>query len=348
MIHTIAHEIAHALGFSSTFFSNAAMVTSITGIRGKDYAAPVVNGTTVVAKTREHYNCSTAQFMELEDKDPTGQSGSHWKTRNAQDELMAPVMNIGYYTALTMAAFEDLGFYKAVYSKAENASWGRDAGCSFLDGKCVIDGTTKFPSMFCDKEERVFRCTPGRLGMGRCALKTYDVSLASYFQYFSTPTEGGLYDYYDYCPNVVMWDDFGSCTQDATVAGDNVSVFNVFSMSARCIDGNFTPKEKAGAAVTGYYGMCVSVMCDTQLGNYKIKVHGDKKYRPCSAGQKLTLASVSDSFEAGGYITCPSYGELCQSNPQADADYQASVDAAAAPRTAMIVLVMLVLAMIRA
>lgn len=154
-----------------------------------------------------------------------------------------------------------------------------------------------------------------------------------------------MYDYYDYCPNVVEWDN-GSCTQNASAAADNVTVFNVFSLSSRCIDGVFTPKEMAGATVAGYYGMCVSVRCDTQLSTYSIKVHGDSKFRACTAGQNVTLSRVSGNFEEGGYIICPAYAEVCQSNLQAAADFKAAVDATVTPRTAAMALLVLALALI--
>ncbi|KAL7699738.1 GP63 leishmanolysin [Lotmaria passim] len=321
MIHTVAHELAHALGFSGVFFTDTGIGVNVTGIRGKDYEAPVVNSTTVVAKTREHYNCSTAQFMELEDAGGSGTMGSHWKIRNAQDELMAGVAGVGYYTALTMAAFEDLGFYKAVYSKAETMKWGRDAGCSFLDGKCVIDNVTQFPSMFCDKDERVFRCTPARLALGTCVLTSYANNLSSYFQYFTVPSVGGSSKYYDYCPFVMQWY-VGSCTQNASNASLTVSSFNTFSMSSRCIDGNFTPKTTTTAQITAHYGMCTNLACNPANETYSIQVYGNTTYIPCTPGQTIALDSVSDAFEAGGHITCPPYLEVCQSNVQAIRDYE--------------------------
>ncbi|KPI82739.1 GP63 leishmanolysin, partial [Leptomonas seymouri] len=99
MIHTVAHEVAHALGFSGRFFSSTGISSTVTGIRGKTAAVPVVNSTTVVAKAREHFGCPTAAYMELEDAGGDGTMGSHWKIRNAADELMAPVSGAGYYTA---------------------------------------------------------------------------------------------------------------------------------------------------------------------------------------------------------------------------------------------------------
>lgn len=52
VISTVTHEMAHALGFSSTFFRYLGLGHGVTGIRGKPLELPVINTTNVVAKTR--------------------------------------------------------------------------------------------------------------------------------------------------------------------------------------------------------------------------------------------------------------------------------------------------------
>lgn len=262
--------------------------------------------------------------MELEDGGGSGTTGSHWKIRNAQDELMAGVASVGYYTALTMAAFEDLGFYKADYSKAETMQWGRNAGCDFLSGKCVENNVTKFPSMYCDTNENVFRCQPTRLSTGRCQVVSYSTDLPAYYQYFTVPNVGGRALYYDYCPDIVRWA-YGRCDRKASALAHNASVFNVFSTASRCVDGVFTPKDTAESTATGYYGMCANMQCDTATQTYSIQVYNSTAgYVNCTPGQNISLSTISDGFADGGYITCPPYVEVCQSNVQAAMDYEAA------------------------
>ncbi|KPA75954.1 GP63 leishmanolysin [Leptomonas pyrrhocoris] len=331
-IHVVAHEIAHSLGFTAKLFNKTGISDFVPGIRGKDYAAPVINGTTVVAKTREQYNCSSATYMEVEDLDGPGSAGSHWKMRNAPDELMAGVAGTGYYTALTMAAFEDLGFYKANFSMAETMEWGRNAGCSFLNGKCVIDNVTQFPSMFCDQNEQLFRCHTARMSLGSCALQDYYSPLPSYFQYFTAPSVAGLSPYYDYCPFIMPWT-VGSCTQSAATATPFVSAFNTFSPSSRCIDGDFTPKNNTSRFISAYLGMCTNVACNPANQTYSVQVYGSDTYIACTPGTAIELDNVSDAFEAGGYVTCPPYIEVCQSNVQAARDYESMVDGGSSSST---------------
>eukprot|EP00796_Vickermania_ingenoplastis_P012265 gene12265-biopygen8573 len=79
-------------------------------------------------------------------------------------------------------------------------AWGYQAGPEFLTKKCVIDGVSQFPQMFCTDESTAERCTEGHLTMGRCNLMTRSEDLPSYFQYFSDPKKGGAQDYAESCP----------------------------------------------------------------------------------------------------------------------------------------------------
>ncbi|KEG15516.1 surface protease GP63 [Trypanosoma grayi] len=111
-VRIIAHEIAHALGFGYDEMMKRGMVTSESNKRWK-FNVKVVSSTKTKEMTRKHYNCESAPGMELDNEGGPGTSKSHWKRRNARDELMSPITEAGYYTALTMAAFEDMLFYKA-------------------------------------------------------------------------------------------------------------------------------------------------------------------------------------------------------------------------------------------
>eukprot|EP00796_Vickermania_ingenoplastis_P002299 gene2299-biopygen1897 len=125
-VRTVTHEIAHALGFNYQQFTAAGMV-GMASVRGKP-SAPQLTSANVVAAGRDHFGWSGLTSVELEDEGGAGTAYSHWKRRNLKNELMAGIASIGYYTALTMAAFEDLGFYRVDYSKAEIMPWGYKAG----------------------------------------------------------------------------------------------------------------------------------------------------------------------------------------------------------------------------
>ncbi|ESL05448.1 hypothetical protein TRSC58_06903 [Trypanosoma rangeli SC58] len=123
-----AHEIAHALGFAYGNMVAGRMVRNVTGVRGRKLSV-VVGSTNAAMAAREHYDCDDIQGMELNDFNGDGTAlESHWSKRNAKDELMAPLGGAGYYTELTLAAFADLGYYKANWAMAEPRGWGQAVG----------------------------------------------------------------------------------------------------------------------------------------------------------------------------------------------------------------------------
>ncbi|EKF28918.1 surface protease GP63, putative, partial [Trypanosoma cruzi marinkellei] len=130
-VRVAAHEIAHALGFSQTSVDEKSIKTSESVVRGK--RRRMVAGDQVKAKAQAHFGCKTLEGMELEDEDGAlARKVPHWKERHARDELMAPTVGAGYYTALTMAVFADMGYYRVNWSMAEPMSWGNRSGCDFL------------------------------------------------------------------------------------------------------------------------------------------------------------------------------------------------------------------------
>ena len=125
MQRTAVHELLHVLGFSSarfaSFYDVAAqqtrsnVVVSGTGPSGKPVT--LLNLPTVKAKLAEHLGqgCAPSAFagVELEESGGSGSASSHWESRFAVDEIMAPSASEGsgaYLTALTLALLKDSGW----------------------------------------------------------------------------------------------------------------------------------------------------------------------------------------------------------------------------------------------
>jgi leishmanolysin-like peptidase len=90
--------------------------------------------------------------------------GSHWSSRYFADETMVS-RNMPWeqsISAVTLALFEDTGWYKANFSAAEPASFGYGAGCDFLTSDCILDdGVPEFgEDTFCKTltDESAIRC----------------------------------------------------------------------------------------------------------------------------------------------------------------------------------------------
>ncbi|KAF8276754.1 putative surface protease GP63 [Trypanosoma cruzi] len=294
-VRVSAHEIAHALGFSVWLLNERKMVKEVKGVRGKAAVAQVSSPKTV-EKTREHFNCMSATGMELEDEGGKGTALSHWKRRNAKDELMTGISGIGYYTALTMAAFEDTGFYKANWGMEEPMSWGNNSGCALLTEKCVINGVTKYPEMFCTARSRPLLCTSDRLALGHCAMKLYDAPLPPQFQYFSNPKIGGVPDLLmDFCPYIRPNIKTRCSNGNATVMrGSRVGP------KSRCLKGDGLADSE------GLVGdVCAEVSCDK--GEVSVRYLGDDAWHKCPEGSSITPTGLF----TGGRILCPKYDDVC-------------------------------------
>ncbi|ETW05215.1 hypothetical protein H310_04202 [Aphanomyces invadans] len=189
----------------------------------------------VAAFTRAHFNCSSAVGAEIENNDGSC-IGSHWyatlvspnsvftsvqpvgeltadsrEERLFGPELMTPVVNYRNPTsALTLAFFEDTGWYQANFSVAAALMWGTIAGNATTGRVESIDADT-----YCSEDGEA--CAPNGLSRSWCFLKTdYEGSnIPPWYRYFSSPTTGGHSKFGDYCP-----------VQDAYDRGDCLDQLN--------------------------------------------------------------------------------------------------------------------------
>ncbi|KAK7199074.1 major surface protease gp63 [Novymonas esmeraldas] len=299
-MRVVAHEILHALGFNFHVFVEQGMVGYVDSLRGKSNV-PVIVSPIVVAQARAHFGCKKQTFLELEDMGGEGTELSHWKQRSMKDDLMAGTPMTGIYSAITIAAMEDTGFYKGNYSMAEPMMYGRNAGCELVRQKCVVKGVSQFPEMFCGSANATkLVCASDRLSVGYCKLVNHPRPLPPQFQYFSDPKLGGEDDEMDYCPYVEPFSET-RCFFDGSFL--NGSVYGAMS---RCFD------APAGFAESGrssaQYGLCAKVHCATTT--YSVKVKGATTHTRCPPGTTLPLSSLSSEF-SDGHITCPPYDSVC-------------------------------------
>ncbi|KAK7199504.1 major surface protease gp63 [Novymonas esmeraldas] len=299
-MRVVAHEILHALGFNYDVFEEQGMVGYVPSRGGKS-DVPVINSPMVVAQARAHFGCSTQAFLELEDMGGRGTELSHWKRRSMKDDLMAGTTVAGIYSAITIAAMEDMGFYKGNYSMAEPMMYGRNAGCRLMTEKCVVNGVSKFPEMFCGSaNDSKLVCASDRLSVGFCYLVNHDLPLPPQFQYFSDATLGDADEEMDYCPYVQPYRRTFCSFDGRELKG------SVYGARSRCFDAPAGFAE--GGQSSAQYGLCAKVRCETTT--YSVKVRGAGTFTRCTPGTTLTLSSLSSEF-SDGHITCPPYDSVC-------------------------------------
>ncbi|RNF17841.1 surface protease GP63 [Trypanosoma conorhini] len=273
------------------------MLEEVTDVRGNPNPVTVVKSPATLEKTKAHYGCPELQGMELL-RINGGAVQPYWSPRNAKDELMSFLggFTAGYYTALTMAAFEDLGYYKAVWGMEEPMAWGNNSGCDLLKSPCSAETPAKYPGMFCDKgtDGETLRCTSNRQSIGVCKKSIAEGSGA--------PNET--------CP--VFWADPGP-EVFCSVEGDKTIPGFLRGRGSWCLDAEaLRLKGSAGKAELGpidLRAVCAEVQCG-EGGTVKVKYLGAAEYVPCPEGSAIEL-TASEHFEEGAKIKCPKYEEVC-------------------------------------
>ncbi|RNE95470.1 surface protease GP63, partial [Trypanosoma conorhini] len=254
----------------------------------------------------KYYNCPTLEGMKLEDAGYAGSKGSHWKELHAKEELMAPAGKRGYYSALTLAAFADMGgVYRVNFSMAEPMRWGNNSGCGLLEKKCLSGGHTDYPDMFCKQlwNEKKLLCTHDRLSLGYCDVGVHKQPFPPQYQYFEGPRLGGRAVFMDYCPYVT-----GRAAHACTNGNARAIVGSFIGPNSRCVKGN-------DLKVTGtpIGDVCVNTQCDG--GKLKVQFHGDATWHECEEGQ--TVEPQGEHWS--GSIVCPKYADVCDVPPNISA-----------------------------
>lgn len=223
-LSTAIHEIAHALGFSGSKFPDfrkpgttqrANRNDVIASFSERGHVIQKIITPNVVAKVKQQFGCSNwpNAGAEIEDFGGEGTAGSHWEKRLFNNEFMTGTADpISVYSAVSLALFQDSGWYQVDYSVAEKLEWGAGQGCGFATGKC---GDTWNDEYFC-RVQNEQGCTLNGRYKARCNLVTSGFNVPAEFRYFpDNPGWGGSSPHHDYCPYYSRLSD-GNCLDPDT------------------------------------------------------------------------------------------------------------------------------------
>ncbi|KEG05190.1 putative surface protease GP63, putative,metallopeptidase, partial [Trypanosoma grayi] len=159
----------------------------------------------------------------------------------------------------------------------EPMSWGSNAGCGLLKEKCMTNGATKYPDMFCS--EKKMRCTSDRTGVGICSLSNDEKSLPEEHRYFADVMLGGDESLLtDYCPVVdtVLF----TCEEPLATSLDH----STSGSDSWCLDADSLVVNDEYSTVK-IDGVCAAVSCAG--GAVKVRYLGDEKWHSCPEGCSL-------------------------------------------------------------
>ncbi|KAE9036495.1 hypothetical protein PR003_g6984 [Phytophthora rubi] len=358
-VATAMHEMTHALGFSAQFFplmrhpdgtprtprdANGKPPTYRTGTcpNGSpiDYyvepSANTVQHSTerghVVAKmvtpkvaafVQSHFNCSSLTGAEIEQQDDSGCLGSHWEERIFEPEYMSPVDSFrNVFSALTLAFFEDSGWYRAIPSAAERLHFGENRGCAFATEKCINPdtGAPVVADHFCTSNNAE-SCSVDAGSRSVCSISTGH-SIPREYRYFpGAPTKGGD-DFADFCPINVGYT-FGDCSNAANLVFPAKTKINILGESY-CPNCKCTATTLRSADSTNWL-----VNSRRQTGCYAMRCIADGSTDPSKSIIEFTIprSNTKDSIVVNctskgaqlavpgfsGLLTCPDPSVICDS-----------------------------------
>ena len=296
-VATATHELLHALGFSK-------LPTRRVAQRGK--FVDVFEGQQTRSIYRAFIGCSTLHGPEMEGEEAT--VGSHFDRRVLPDELMAPSDGM-ILSPLTLAVFEDLGYYSVNYSafSKQQLVFGRNAGCGFVEQRCDTEegGRGKW---WCFDNSSADSCTTDYSSIGQCNVQRHSTKLLSPYQYFEDPFVGGSV-FFDGCPRIEAYSNL-ICNRGN---GTPSTLGHVFAEDSRCIRSTLVAQGYVSSASPL---RCHRTRCNEQTGQIEIHVPGSGE----DSGGEIWLACIVPGQILTripgykGHITCPSDPlEFCMS-----------------------------------
>lgn len=322
---TIAHEITHALGFSSSkfeyflqpgttnFYPNFGFGSVYSNSFDATLGRYVSKITTpkVVDFVKSFFNCQSwpGAGAELENQGGSGTVNSHWEKRLFPYEYMNPISESTMIrSALTLAYFEDSGWYQVDYTHAQTLIWGAGEGCDFARRKCS-EGWSNF--YFC-RTPYGTGCTVDMKHQAQCNLvPSHGSSIESPYQYFpGEPGKAGSVSYADYCPYylpVTALDCTNPATSGHTFYGEKTG------SGSRCFMGTYLLNSIA--VPLKHHSGCLETTCNSGLITVTLKATPTDTVVVCPLnGGEIDLTTVPGSHFKGT-LQCPPAKVLCSGNP---------------------------------
>jgi leishmanolysin len=148
------------------------------------------------------------------------------------------------YSVLTLALFEDTGWYKVDWSWATPLNFGKGAGCAFHTDSCITSSGQPAFDEFCVDTERQQKCDYNNLHTGQCGIATHrNGGIPPEFQWFpDTPDKGGTDAWLDYCPVIEAYSN-RSC-RGTTPSYKSPYIGETIGFNSKCIEGTIAPKHR--------------------------------------------------------------------------------------------------------
>ncbi|KAL1780887.1 leishmanolysin like peptidase 2 [Sigmodon hispidus] len=289
------HELLHALGFSGQLFKRWRDCPS--GLSAREHCSTrkqvtrrdkwgqlLLTTPSVSHSLAKHLGVPGALMgAPLEEE---GSLSSHWESRLFQGSIMTAAFDGAQYTHLdpvTLAAFEDSGWYQVNYSAAEELLWGQGSGLEFGLVSTCRNGSSDF---FCSSSG--LGCHYLHLDKGSCS---------------SDPLLEGCRMYKPLANGGECWKEGNGLLNRAENPHGEI-----YHLHSRCFLANLTSqvlsKDKVSQPSRAPTGRCYLHQC-THKGTYEVQAEGSP-WIPCPPGKAIQIPGYY------GLLYCPQ-GRLCLS-----------------------------------
>ncbi|XP_030854380.1 leishmanolysin-like peptidase 2 [Strongylocentrotus purpuratus] len=284
------HEAFHVLGFSTSLFDQfqdcsvcedgLECETREDVVRVDAGGQSRLHTPAVVAASQIHFGCTEEEEMGVPLENLGGEGvSSHWETRYMYGSVMAPAILQAHSTFLdnmTLAVFEDSGWYKVNYEYAGDFPWGKDQGCEFGS---VEYCATNFTQFFCN--ESISGCDYLGLNKATCTTNIY----------------------LDGCK--IYWPDSeNQCVHSSSSVNLN-ETGEITGPDSRCfasnslLEGTCTPGDLEGR--------CYATRCGNSSESYEIRLL-DSDWIPCPAETSIQVPGYE------GEVHCPPADIVCKNH----------------------------------
>ena len=303
----LRHEISHLLAISTFLFpryrsqTGSVYVQPLVWAKVRNETVPVLRTPTVVERARKALNCAEATGVEL-DIDRDGAIEAHWTGRMMHmDYMLSNVSDLPVYSAITLAAFEDSGWYRVQPNAGSRLPFGYQRGCGFLTSPCVTDQKARFPE-FCDIVSGDL-CTADLRFKATCGLRRYPSPLPPSYQWFSDPFIGGFSQSLEYCP-VPVPDLDGDCSGKGAISSlINTEAYGELACpSCLCLTGSYIKPQWSLKGMPVHSG-CHRVECNREFAT--VHIGTEAVQCPKEGG---VVAGLKEFI---GNVTCPRYNLMC-------------------------------------
>ena len=302
MKNLFLHELTHVLIFNPELMKELGMTT--TKIFDGSFVT-FINSPKVLTASRQHFNCRTLNGIPLENQGSEGTAGSHWEARYMLGDYMISTDYIdNVISDITLALFEDSGFYKVEYYSGGLFKFGKNMGCEFFDKKCVENGRTDFEKDFCINPNDNF-CSRSRGFKGKCLISSYKETIPKKYRYFSNSKYGGFRPA-NFCPVSNVEETESDYFPTSCFVGSsnlNSDYGEVISNSSFCFISSLLPSNSSLSIEEK--AICYRVNCDQYNKQIIVNIGSNSLICPTEGG----IVSAPNGFK--GSIVCPEFNDIC-------------------------------------